>query len=347
MTRPTEKKKYRPAPRKSFTIELKTNADKNLALQMFQNKSGLSKAFANAFNIQILTADTKKISCMGTDENRKKAIAAFSSLSQESAQGAFFTKDLINQKAGKKSNDNDGHREKFNKKAANQNNKVSHSFVPKNEHQAHLAELIENHDLVFAEGPAGTGKTHVAIAKAVAALKSGQVKKILLARPARESGESLGFLPGDSLEKMAPYMRPLYDELEKTFGSNYKSLVKNGTVEISPVGFMRGRTFEDSFIIMDEAQNTTKEQIKMALTRIGKGSKMVVTGDPKQIDLEDKSDSGLVFAVEKLKNIKEVGMMKFEHKDIVRSHIVSVITDALTENPKNVKSAPNSPKPRQ
>ncbi|MCD1261572.1 PhoH family protein [Paenibacillus athensensis] len=192
--------------------------------------------------------------------------------------------------------------------------------------QRQYVSSIKKKDIVFGIGPAGTGKTYLAVVLAVTALKEGQVKRIVLTRPAVEAGESLGFLPGDLQEKVDPYLRPLYDALNDVLGAEQvaKSL-ERGLIEIAPLAYMRGRTLDDSFIILDEAQNTTPEQMKMFLTRLGFGSKMVITGDVTQIDLPRGKSSGLVEAERILHGIDELGFMYFDEQDVVRHSLVQKI----------------------
>lgn len=194
---------------------------------------------------------------------------------------------------------------------------------------------IKKNTLVFGIGPAGTGKTYLAVAMAVAAFKAGEVDKIILTRPAIEAGEKLGFLPGDLQEKVDPYLRPLYDALEELFGvDNYLTLIERGIIEIAPLAYMRGRTLSHAFIILDEAQNSTDEQMKMFLTRMGEGSKAVVNGDLTQIDLP-RGVSGLKKAVEILKSIEGIDVCVLTDKDIVRHELVQKIVLAYAEREKN------------
>jgi phosphate starvation-inducible protein PhoH and related proteins len=195
--------------------------------------------------------------------------------------------------------------------------------------QKQYVSKIKQTDIVFGIGPAGTGKTYLAVVLAVKALKEGQVKRIVLTRPAVEAGESLGFLPGDRQEKVDPYLRPLYDALHDMLGPEQvaKSMEK-GLIEVAPLAYMRGRTLEDSFIILDEAQNTTPEQMKMFLTRLGFGSKMVITGDVTQIDLPRGKKSGLVEAERILRDIEEIGLIYFAEQDVVRHSLVQKIITA-------------------
>jgi phosphate starvation-inducible PhoH-like protein len=198
--------------------------------------------------------------------------------------------------------------------------------------QRHYVSIIKKKDIVFGIGPAGTGKTYLAVVLAVAALKEGKVKRIILTRPAVEAGESLGFLPGDLQEKVDPYLRPLYDALNDVLGPEQvaKSL-ERGLIEIAPLAYMRGRTLDDSFIILDEAQNTTPEQMKMFLTRLGFGSKMVITGDVTQVDLPKGKQSGVVAAERILKEIEDIGFVYLTEQDVVRHALVQKIIIAYSK----------------
>ncbi|SNS59673.1 phosphate starvation-inducible protein PhoH [Bacillus sp. OK838] len=198
--------------------------------------------------------------------------------------------------------------------------------------QRYYIQAIKKHDLVFGIGPAGTGKTYLAVVMAINALKNGHVKRIILTRPAVEAGESLGFLPGDLKEKVDPYLRPLYDALHDLLGMEQtQRMIERGTIEIAPLAYMRGRTLEDAFVILDEAQNTTEAQMKMFLTRLGFGSKMVITGDRTQIDLPKGIKSGLVRVEEILKNVKGLSFVYFEQSDVVRHPLVAKIITAYEQ----------------
>jgi phosphate starvation-inducible protein PhoH and related proteins len=195
--------------------------------------------------------------------------------------------------------------------------------------QRHYITAIKQHDLVFGIGPAGTGKTYLAVVMAVTALKNGHVKRIILTRPAVEAGESLGFLPGDLKEKVDPYLRPLYDALHDILGTEHTArLMERGTIEIAPLAYMRGRTLDDAFVILDEAQNTTHAQMKMFLTRLGFGSKMVITGDKTQVDLPKGAKSGLIVAAEILNEVKGISFIYLEQSDVVRHPLVGRIIAA-------------------
>ncbi len=203
------------------------------------------------------------------------------------------------------------------------------SIVARTENQQLLKREFEKNDLVFAIGPAGTGKTYVAIALAVKMLKNKEVKRIILSRPAVEAGEKLGFLPGDMKEKVDPYLRPLYDALEDMIlNAKLGEYLVNNVIQIAPLAFMRGRTLNDAVVILDEAQNTSPQQLKMFLTRLGFGSKMIVTGDLTQVDLPVSIKSGLRDGVERLRDVKGVGFVEFTQKDIVRHRLVQRIVDA-------------------
>ncbi len=204
-------------------------------------------------------------------------------------------------------------------------------------------DSVKNHDVVFGIGPAGTGKTFLAVTLAVTALKRGQVKRIILTRPAVEAGESLGFLPGDLKEKVDPYLRPVYDALYQILGKEQTSrLMEREIIEIAPLAYMRGRTLDDAFVILDEAQNTTIMQMKMFLTRLGFNSKMIVNGDVSQIDLPKNVKSGLIDAVEKLRNIKKIDFIHLSAKDVVRHPVVAEIINAYSDLESSHKLQPDN-----
>ena len=200
---------------------------------------------------------------------------------------------------------------------------------PKTLGQKKYTQAIKENTITFGVGPAGTGKTYLAVAMAVTAFRAKEVNRIILTRPAVEAGEKLGFLPGDLQSKVDPYLRPLYDALFDMLGAeNFTRYQERGAIEVAPLAYMRGRTLDDSFIILDEAQNTTPEQMKMFLTRLGFHSKMVVTGDITQIDLPDGKKSGLVTVMKILKNVEDIEMVRFNQKDVVRHRLVQDIIKA-------------------
>ena len=203
------------------------------------------------------------------------------------------------------------------------------SVIARSEKQSEYIKSLKESDIVMALGPAGTGKSFLAVSVAITLLMEKKVERVILSRPAVEAGEKLGFLPGDMKEKVDPYLRPLYDALYDLFGfEKIQKKIETGEIEIAPIAFMRGRTLKNCFAILDEAQNATETQIKMFLTRIGENSKLVVNGDPSQIDLINKSQSGLVKSKETLKDIKEIKIIEFDHTDVVRHPLVSKIIRA-------------------
>jgi phosphate starvation-inducible PhoH-like protein len=203
------------------------------------------------------------------------------------------------------------------------------TIAPKSIAQKHYIDSIRKNDIVFGIGPAGTGKTYLAMAMAVAALARNEVMRIVLTRPAVEAGERLGFLPGDLAEKVNPYLRPLYDALNDMVDvDRARRYMERGTIEVAPLAFMRGRTLNDAFVILDEAQNTTREQMKMFLTRLGFGSKAVITGDVTQIDRPAGRESGLIEARELLRNVSGIRFVEFSERDVVRHRLVQAIISA-------------------
>ena len=220
-------------------------------------------------------------------------------------------------------------------------------IVPKTLGQKEYLEAIENYDITFCIGPAGTGKTYLAVAMAVAEWKAKLVSRIFLARPAVEAGESLGFLPGDIRAKVDPYLRPIYDALHEMLTiEKIHRLMENGTIEIVPLAFMRGRTLNHSFVILDEAQNTTPAQMKMFLTRLGERSKAVIAGDVTQIDLDNRSESGLVSAPKILSGIKGIGFVSMTDKDVVRHRLVSNIIRAYERHENDGDDSSRAKRPR-
>jgi phosphate starvation-inducible PhoH-like protein len=206
--------------------------------------------------------------------------------------------------------------------------------------QRRLVEAVLNNDMVFAVGPAGTGKTYTAVAMAVRALKNKEIRRIILTRPAVEAGENLGFLPGDLKEKLDPYLMPLYDALRDMIpAEKLAEFIENGVIEIAPLAFMRGRTLDKAFVILDEAQNATESQIKMFLTRMGRTAKFVITGDMTQVDLPHRQKSGLSYAIQALRDIEGIEVIELNQNDVIRHNLVKRIIMAFEEqeNLKNIK----------
>ena len=209
------------------------------------------------------------------------------------------------------------------------------SVIPRSKKQKEYVKALKTNSIIMSLGPAGTGKTYLAVAAALSMLLEKKVERIILSRPAVEAGERLGFLPGDMKDKIDPYLRPLYDSLYDLFDyDKIQKKIEIGEIEIAPLAFMRGRTLKNSFAILDEAQNATKTQIKMFLTRIGENSKLVVNGDPSQIDLPNKNQSGLIDSQKILKGIKEISIVNFDHRDVIRHPLVTKIVEAYHNNDK-------------
>jgi len=207
------------------------------------------------------------------------------------------------------------------------------SVIPRSKKQKEYVKALKNNQIIMSLGPAGTGKTYLAVAVALSMLLEKKVERIILSRPAVEAGERLGFLPGDMKEKIDPYLRPLYDSLHDMFDyDKIQRKMETGEIEIAPLAFMRGRTLKNCFAILDEAQNATQTQIKMFLTRIGENSKLVVNGDPSQIDLPNKNQSGLVQSKNILEEIKEISIINFDHNDVIRHPLVTKIVEAYKKN---------------
>ena len=219
-------------------------------------------------------------------------------------------------------------------------------ITPRSTNQLKLVKEFDKNDMIFAIGPAGSGKTYTAIALAVRALKNKEIKKIILSRPAVEAGEKLGFLPGDMKDKIDPYLQPLYDALQDMIpDAKLKEYMELNIIQIAPLAFMRGRTLNDAIVILDEAQNTTTQQIKMFLTRMGMNTKMIVTGDMTQIDLPSSQTSGLVQAIKILKGVKGISFIELNKKDIVRHKLVTRIVEAYEKFEEKTKSLKNTDKP--
>ena len=268
------------------------------------------------------------IKISGSDENVTKASQAIEALMKISKTGERVTGQTIRYVASMVS---DGAAEQVNELIGDGVCVTATGKIvrPRTVGQKKYVDGIKNNTIVMGIGPAGTGKTYLAVAMAAKAFKAHEVNKIILTRPAVEAGEKLGFLPGDLQDKVDPYLRPLYDALFEMFGAdNFSKYMEKGIIEVAPLAYMRGRTLEGSFIILDEAQNTTSEQIKMFLTRLGNDSKMVITGDVTQIDLPDSKSSGLIEAMKVLRNVDDIYIHKFNEKDVVRHKLVQDIVKA-------------------
>lgn len=285
-----------------------------------------------AFEIQIITrGDVIKLS--GTEEGKKTGKLLIEQLLQVIRKGINIDqRDIVSAIEMAKAGTIEYFAELYNEEVArNANGKIIRA---KTIGQRHYIHAMRGKDLVFGIGPAGTGKTYLAVVMAVQALKNGQVKKIVLTRPAVEAGESLGFLPGDLKEKVDPYLRPLYDSLHDVLGLEQTNrFIERGTIEIAPLAYMRGRTLDEAFVILDEAQNTTKAQMKMFLTRLGFGSKMIITGDKTQIDLPRGAESGLIASETVLKSVRGIHFQYLESGDVVRHPLVAKIIEAYENQP--------------
>ena len=282
-----------------------------------------SEVYTNGNEILLSSSDSEK---------RKIFSRIVEKMEDYIKRGGIPGSDLINcifsglsagEKAGKKNNDRDI--ENLELLIPGSSRKV----FPRSGKQVSLIQKFNTYDLVFAGGPAGTGKTYLAVAKALSEILLKKKRKLIITRPVVEAGESLGFLPGDLIQKISPYLRPLYDAIEALISyETIQKMEETNMIEIAPLAYMRGRSLSDSFIILDEAQNTTKEQMKMFLTRIGEGSKAVITGDITQIDLPVKKHSGLIHALNTLKNINEIGFTFFTSEDVMRNSLVRKIIEA-------------------
>jgi len=279
------------------------------------------------YDVVVLSRGTD-IKISGSDENVTKASQAIEALMKISKTGERVTGQTIRYVASMVS---DGTAEQVNELIGDGVCVTATGKIvrPRTVGQKKYVDGIKNNTIVMGIGPAGTGKTYLAVAMAAKAFKAHEVNKIILTRPAVEAGEKLGFLPGDLQDKVDPYLRPLYDALFEMFGAdNFSKYMEKGIIEVAPLAYMRGRTLEGSFIILDEAQNTTSEQIKMFLTRLGNDSKMVITGDVTQIDLPDSKSSGLIEAMKVLRNVDDIYIHKFNEKDVVRHKLVQDIVKA-------------------
>lgn len=306
---------------KSFEI-----TDDKFERELFGNFDENIKIIEKSLNVDVLLREGN-IVLIGQNKNVEKAIEFINELYKNFKIGKTLDKQSITYAIELLNEGNKEQIEELEDTIAV--TKKGREVKPKTIGQKHYINLIRNNDITLGVGPAGTGKTYLAVAMAVRAFKKEEISRIILTRPAVEAGESLGFLPGDMKDKVDPYLRPLYDALFDMLGDEKcAKYIERGIIEVAPLAFMRGRTLDNAFIILDEAQNTTPEQMKMFLTRLGFGSKAVVTGDLTQIDLPNKYKSGLIQAMDVLKNVDGVGINKFTEKDVVRHELVQRIIKA-------------------
>ena len=301
-------------------------AEEKFERELFGNFDENVKLIEDALSIDVILREGN-IVLMGEEENVDSALKLMNELHQAVANGKTLDKQNISYSLSLLL---EGSEEKIKElEGTIVITQKGKSIQPKTLGQKEYIKLIQNNDITFGIGPAGTGKTYLAVAMAVKAFKKDEVSRIILTRPAVEAGESLGFLPGDLKEKVDPYLRPLYDALFDMIGPDkFNKYLERGTIEVAPLAFMRGRTLDNAFIILDEAQNTTPEQMKMFLTRLGFGSKAVVTGDITQTDLPDKKKSGLVQATRILKDVPGIGSITLSDRDVVRHELVQRIIRA-------------------
>jgi phosphate starvation-inducible PhoH-like protein len=295
--------------------------DKKLAL--FGTADRHLRMIRDTFGIQVMGRDDE-IRLTGQADQVGKAAVVLEQLQRKLRRQDWLSIDEVTQAIGRAADHNDtGSSDSIDTYSK------AHSIKPKTEGQKRYIEAVFNHDLTFCIGPAGTGKTYLAVAAAANLLKNGKARRLVLARPAVEAGERLGFLPGDLQAKVNPYLRPLFDALHDMMDfEQVKRFMVNDVIEVIPLAFMRGRTLNDSVVILDEAQNTTASQMLMFLTRLGHDSKMIVTGDVSQVDLPEHTRSGLVDATDKLRGIKGIAMIELQREDIVRHKLVQNIVDA-------------------
>ncbi|WP_223638013.1 PhoH family protein [Planococcus sp. 4-30] len=306
--------------------------DPNEAVQLLGISDNHLTLIEEAFDIQIITRG-EVIKLSGSEEGRQTGRLLIEQLLKVIRKNINIDqRDIVSAIEMAKNGTIEYFAELYDEEVARNAN--GRSIRAKTIGQRHYIHAVRSKDLVFGIGPAGTGKTYLAVVMAVQALKNGQVKKIILTRPAVEAGESLGFLPGDLKEKVDPYLRPLYDSLHDVLGLEQTNrLIERGTIEIAPLAYMRGRTLDEAFVILDEAQNTTKAQMKMFLTRLGFGSKMIITGDKTQIDLPKGAESGLIAAETILKGVRNIHFQYLESGDVVRHPLVAKIIEAYENQP--------------
>ena len=297
------------------------------AVSLFGSFDENIKLIEKEYSVSVISRGTD-LKVVGDAENVSKATRALNSMLMLISKGESLTNQNVRYVL---SLVNEGNEDKLSSMSSDSICITSKGkpVKPKTLGQKKYCEAIRNHTITFGVGPAGTGKTYLAVAMAVTAFRAKEVNRIILTRPAVEAGEKLGFLPGDLQSKVDPYLRPLYDALFDMLGAeNFQRCQERGAIEVAPLAYMRGRTLDDSFIILDEAQNTTPEQMKMFLTRLGFGSKMVITGDITQIDLPDGKKSGLKKVLKILKDIDDIAIYRFNQKDVVRHKLVQDIVNA-------------------
>ncbi len=312
------------------------------AVNLFGSYDENARLLENAFGVKLVTRSSE-IKVSGQEGNVKKAVRAINSLLALIRRGDTLSEQSVRYCISLVEGDIDGHWENMPDECVCVTYRGK-PIKPKTIGQSNYVNAISGHSITFGVGPAGTGKTYLAVAMAVAAFRRGEVERIILTRPAVEAGEKLGFLPGDLQSKIDPYLRPLYDALFDMLGpESYQRYLERGSIEVAPLAYMRGRTLDDSFIILDEAQNTSCEQMKMFLTRLGFRSKMVINGDVTQIDLPEGKKSGLSQVIRILNNIDDIAIVRFDGRDVVRHKLVQDIIKAYekSENQKKQKSSDN------
>ena len=305
-----------------------SSVDQQIVLPLFGAKDQHLRRLRDRFKVDI-THRNGQVRISGEDaKSVAQATDAIEQLTEIVRRKGSLTPDLFNQTIARVT----GEAAPVKSVGAIGTLQVGHEIRPRTPGQAKYVESIRNNELVFAIGPAGTGKTYLAVAMAVEALKSHRVRKIVLVRPAVEAGESLGFLPGDLQAKINPYLRPLLDAIHEMIGyDQVQQMIQRDVIEVCPLAYMRGRTLNESFIILDEAQNTTIAQMKMFLTRMGEASKIVVSGDPTQVDLPPRTKSGLIDGLQRLRKIKGVAITELTGSDIVRHRLVTEIVRAYDQ----------------
>lgn len=308
---------------------------------LFGEHNAHLKHLEKALNIEISTRGNE-ISISGTSKNIDTAQQILSTLwekvqrKQDVTTGVIDAALRFSNEGGKNVANSSKSDEKSNalySESAGIKTYKNKLISPRSPNQVKYIEAIRAHDMVFGVGPAGTGKTFMAVAAAVQMFQEGEIERMVFCRPAVEAGENLGFLPGDMLEKIDPYLRPIYDALNEMMpAEEVTKKIESGQIEIAPLAFMRGRTLKNAFVVLDEAQNTTAMQMKMFLTRMGEGTRMVITGDPSQIDLPSGAQSGLKEAMSILRDISEIPFIHFDAKDVVRHRLVTKIIDAYDKH---------------